>query len=177
MYVGGDCYGSNGDASLSCPLFINVEKTQIRSAKRWKWITTLINKSETTVMVSHLIPHRSSNILLCSYFCPPSVNYFIVFVFLSIFRWLFYCVLIPVRLPSIPHIILLLKTFLVPSLIVGYRPTLISHILRLTSKILHHASYITHGQKSKGGSRGSGDKEEGIMSKITWTHVMCTSSV
>ena len=34
MYVGGDFDGSNGDASLSCPLFINVEKTQIRSAKR-----------------------------------------------------------------------------------------------------------------------------------------------
>ena len=28
-YFGGDCYRSNvsGDASLSCPLFINVEKT------------------------------------------------------------------------------------------------------------------------------------------------------
>ena len=51
-----------------------VEKTQLRSAKRWQCITRLINKSETTVMVSYLIPHRSSNILLCSYFCPSSVN-------------------------------------------------------------------------------------------------------
>ena len=50
------------------------EKTQLRSAKRWKCITRLINKSETTVMVSCLIPHRSLNILLCSYFCPSSVN-------------------------------------------------------------------------------------------------------
>ena len=33
-YVGRDCYGSNGDDSLSCLLFINVKKTQIRSAKR-----------------------------------------------------------------------------------------------------------------------------------------------
>ena len=48
---------------------------------------------------------------------------FIVFVFLSVFRWFFYCVLIPVRLPSIPCIILLLTNFLVPSLIVGYLPT------------------------------------------------------
>ena len=51
-----------------------VEKTQLRSAKRWQCITRLINKSETTVMVSCLIPHRSSNILLCSYFSPSSVN-------------------------------------------------------------------------------------------------------
>ena len=48
---------------------------------------------------------------------------FNVFVFLSVFRWLFYCVLIPVRLLSIPRIILLLSSFLVPILIVGYRPT------------------------------------------------------
>ena len=33
-YVGGDCYRNNGDASLSCPLFINAEKTKIRSAKQ-----------------------------------------------------------------------------------------------------------------------------------------------
>ena len=50
-------------------------------------------------------------------------QFFNVFLFLSVFRWIFYCVLIPVRLPSIPRIILLLTSFLVPSLIVGYRPT------------------------------------------------------
>ena len=74
-------------------------------------------------MVSRLIPHRSSNILLCSYFCPSSINSFTVFSLLPVFRRVFHRVLIPVRLPSIPRMILLLTTVLVPSLIVGYRPT------------------------------------------------------
>ena len=50
-------------------------------------------------------------------------QFFNVFLYLSVFHWLFYCVLIRVRLPSIPRIILLLTSFLVPILIVGYRPT------------------------------------------------------
>ena len=49
-------------------------------------------------------------------------KFFNVVVFLSVFRGLFYCVLITVRLPSIPHIILLLTSFLVHSLIIGYLP-------------------------------------------------------
>ena len=51
------------------------------------------------------------------------LKHFIVFACLSVFRRFFYCVLIPVRLPSIPCIIPLLKTFLVSILILGYRPT------------------------------------------------------
>ena len=74
-------------------------------------------------MVSCLSPHWSLNILLCSYSYLSSVGYFIVFIFLFLFRGFFCCVLIPVCLPSIPRIIPLLTTLLVPSLIVGYRPT------------------------------------------------------
>ena len=114
-------------AMLICRVLylLMLRRHKIRNAKRWQWITRLINKSETTVMVSCLFPHRSLNILLCLYSCPSSVGYFIVFVFLSVFRRFFCCVLIPVRLPSIPRIILLLTTLLVPSLIVGCCPTYI----------------------------------------------------
>ena len=113
-------------SSLSFPLFIIVEKTQLRSAKQWQFVTRLINKNETTVMVSGLIPHRSSNIHCVRISVRP----------LSILQR----VRIPVRLPLIlllcshsrpssvrllliPRIILLLTSFLVPSLIVGYRST------------------------------------------------------
>ena len=107
---------------LLCLLFVNVEKTQLLCAKRWQCITRLINKSETTVMVSRLIPHRSSNILLCLYFCPSYVDCLLCSYSCpsSVDS---YCVLIPVRLSSNPRIVLLLTTFLVPSLIVGYLPT------------------------------------------------------
>ena len=50
-------------------------------------------------------------------------EFFNVFVYLSVFCLFFYCVIIPVCLPTIPCIILLLTSFLMPSLIVGYRPT------------------------------------------------------
>ena len=73
-------------------------------------------------MVLRLIPHRSSKILLCSYFCLSSVNSLLCsYSYPSSVNA--YCVLIPVRLPSIPRIVLLLTNFLVPSLIVGYCPT------------------------------------------------------
>ena len=62
------------------------EDINIRNAKQWKWITRLTNKSENTVMVSCLFPHRSSNILLCSHAYSSSVGSFIVFSFLSVFR-------------------------------------------------------------------------------------------
>ena len=75
------------------------------------------------VMVYCLIPHRSSKKFIVFVFLSIFCQFFNVFVFMSAFRWFFYCVLITVRLPSIPHIILLLTSFLVPSLIVGYRPT------------------------------------------------------
>ena len=48
---------------------------------------------------------------------------FIVFACLSVFRRFFYCVLIPVCLPSIPRRIPLFTTLLVPSLLLGYRQT------------------------------------------------------
>ena len=51
------------------------------------------------------------------------LEHFIVFACLSVFRQLFYCVLIPVRLPSIPRRTPLFTTLLVPSLLLGYRPT------------------------------------------------------
>ena len=52
------------------------------------------------------------------------LEHFIVFACLSVFRRFFYCVLIPVRFPSIPRIIPLFTNLLVPSLILGYRPTI-----------------------------------------------------
>ena len=48
---------------------------------------------------------------------------FIFFVCLSVFRWFFYCVLIPFRHPSVPRRTVLFMTLLVPSLFVGYHPT------------------------------------------------------
>ena len=112
-------------SSFSYPLFINVEKTQVCSANRLQCITRLINKSETIVMVSCLIPHRSSKILLCSYSCPSFVDSLLCSYSCpsSVDS---YCVLLTVHLPSIPRIVRLLTTFLVPSLIVGYLPTVIS---------------------------------------------------
>ena len=50
-------------------------------------------------------------------------EHFIVFACLSIFCRFFYCVLVPVRLPSIPHRTPLSTTLLVPSLLLGYRST------------------------------------------------------
>ena len=50
-------------------------------------------------------------------------QFFTIFVLLSFFRRFFYCALIPVRLLSILRIILLLTSFLVPSLIARYHPT------------------------------------------------------
>ena len=63
------------------------EDINIGNSKRWQWITILINKIETTVMVSCLFPRCSSNILLCSHACPSSVGSFILFSFLSVSRW------------------------------------------------------------------------------------------
>ena len=51
------------------------------------------------------------------------LEHFIVFACLSVFRRFFYCVLIPVRILSIPRIIPLFTTLLVPSLLLVYRPT------------------------------------------------------
>ena len=86
------------------------EDINICNAKWWQWITRLINKIETTVMVSCLFPHLSSNILFFSHACPSSVGYFIVFSLLSV-------------IPSVPRRTALFMTLLVPSLLLGYRPT------------------------------------------------------
>ena len=51
------------------------------------------------------------------------LEHFIVFACLSVFRWLFYCVLVPIRLLSIPRRTPLFTTLLVPSLLLGYWPT------------------------------------------------------
>ena len=53
---------------------------------------------------------------------------FIVFACLFVFRRLFYCVLIPVCLPSIPRRIPLFTTLLVPSLILGYCQTVSKYV-------------------------------------------------
>ena len=74
LYFRDAMLGPNIPSEIAMHLTVIVEKTQLCSAKRWQCITILINKSDTTVMVSCLIPHRSTNI---------------------------YCVRISVRLPSI----------------------------------------------------------------------------
>ena len=51
------------------------------------------------------------------------LEHFIVFACLSVFRWFFYFVLIPVRLLWIPRRIPLFTTLLVPSLLPGYHQT------------------------------------------------------
>ena len=51
------------------------------------------------------------------------LEHFIVFSCLSVFRRLFYCVLISVRLPSITRRTPLFMTLLVPNLLLRYRPT------------------------------------------------------
>ena len=54
------------------------------------------------------------------------LGHFIVFACLYVFRRFFYCVLIPVRLPSVPHRTALFTTLVVPISILGYCPKLYS---------------------------------------------------
>ena len=107
-------------------------------------------------MVSRLIPHRSSNILLCSYFCPSSVDSLLC-SYSCPSSVNSYCVLIPVCLPSIPRIVLLLMTFLVPSLIVGYRPTgVITNVPKEKVKWIHKGMWIWGRQKTEGDNKKGG---------------------